>query len=297
MNDTSDNFRGAALMTASMAGYVLNDATVRLVATDLNLFQVMFLRGLFATSVLGLIAWHRKSLLPTITRADWRLILSRIVGEVGATLCFLTALFNMPIANASAILQALPLAVTLGAAVFLGEPVGWRRYLAIIVGFVGVIIIVRPGSENFSAYSLWALAAVAFIVLRDLTTRQLSPHVPSIFVAFVASLFITLTGAVLSPTLAWQPVNANHLGLLGLAALFLIFGYLFSIMTMRVGEVSFISPFRYTSLIWSIVLGFLVFGEIPDEWTIIGSAIVVLMGIYTFYRERRIQKLEQLARA
>lgn len=284
-------------MAASMAGYVCNDAVVRLVSSDLNLFQIMFLRGLFATTILGLIAWHRKVLFPPLSKSDWRLMVYRVIGEIGATLCFLTALFNMPLANASAILQVLPLAVTLGAAVFFGEAVGWRRYLAILVGFIGVIIIVRPGSDNFNAYSVWAMAAVAFIVLRDLSTRRLSGHVPSIYVAFLASLCITLSGAVLAPTLTWQPVGVVELELLGGAALFLIFGYLFSIMTMRVGEVSFISPFRYTSLIWSIALGFLVFGEVPDDWTIIGSAIVVLMGIYTFYRERRIQKLGRLARA
>ena len=198
----SDNFRGAALMMASMAAYVLNDTLVILVSDSLSIFQVMFLRGLLATTLLGLISWYRKAIFPPLKSADWRLMTYRQVGEVGATLCYLTALFNMPLANATAILQALPLAVTLAAAVFLGEPVGWRRYLAILVGFAGVLIIVRPGSEGFNAYSLWALAAVVFIVLRDLSTRRLSAHVPSIFVALLASVVITITGAVLSPTMA-----------------------------------------------------------------------------------------------
>ncbi len=289
MTQTSDNFRGALLMAASMAGYVLNDSFVRTVSEGMGLFQIMLLRGLFVTAMLALIGWHRKAVFPTISKADWRLLIMRVIGEVGATLCFLTALFNMPFANASAILQVLPLAITLGAAVFLGEHVGWRRYLAIIVGFVGVIIIVRPGSENFNAYSLWAMAAVVFIVLRDLSTRKLARHVPSIFVALVSSISITLTGAALSPTLAWKAVDFGDLAYLGGAAAFLTFGYLFSIMTMRIGDVSFISPFRYTSLIWAIILGFVVFGEVPDGWTLVGSAIVVLMGIFTFYRERKPQ--------
>jgi len=297
MMNPSDNFRGAALMAASMAAYVMNDATIRLVSSDLGIFQIMLLRGVFSTAMLGAIAWHRKTIFPPLQKGDWKLMIYRGIGEVGATLCFLTALFNMPLANASAILQALPLAVTLGAAVFLGESVGWRRYLAIIVGFIGVIVIVRPGSDSFNAYSMWALAAVFFIVLRDLTTRRLSDHVPSIFVALLSSIFITVTGAVLSPTMEWKPVSSNDLQLLAGAALFLVFGYLFSIMTMRVGEVSFISPFRYTSLIWSIILGFVIFGETPDDWTLVGSSIVVVMGIYTFYRERKILKQDRLARA
>lgn len=294
MLKVSDNIRGAALMAASMAGFVLNDAIVKLLAGNLSLFQVMFLRGLFATALLGLIAWYTKSLFPVVQKADWRLLSFRLVGEVGATLCYLTALFNMPLANATSILQSLPLAVTLGAALFLREHVGWRRYLAILVGFSGVLIIVRPGSAGFDAYSLWALAAVAFIVLRDLTTRRLPVHVPSIFVAFLASSATTVSGLVLSPVLDWQPVGASELKLLGVAAMFLIFGYLFGVMAMRVGEISFISPFRYTALIWAIILGAVVFGEIPDSWTLFGSAIVVLMGIYTFYRERKIQRLDQM---
>ena len=296
MLNMSDNVRGAALMMASMAAVVLNDTLVILVSDSLSVFQVMFLRGLFATALLGLIAWYRKAIFPALISADWRLMTFRVVGELGATLCYLTALFNMPLANATALLQALPLAVTLAAAVFLGEPVGWRRYLAIIAGFAGVLIIVRPGSEGFNAYSVWALAAVLFIVLRDLSTRRLSAHVPSIFVALLASVVITITGAVLSPTMAWRPVGTSELTLLGVAALFLVFAYLFGIMTMRVGEISFVSPFRYTILIWAIILGFVVFGDVPDGWTLFGSAIVILMGIYTFYRERKIHRSGRPAR-
>jgi len=291
MANVSDNFRGAALMSASMAGFVLNDTMVKLVSDNLSIFQVMFIRGLFATFLIGLIAWHRRSLFPVIKKADWRLLTYRFAGEVGATLCFLTALFNMPLANATAILQSLPLAVTLGAALFLGNTVGWRRYLAILVGFCGVLIIVRPGSEGFNGYSMGALAAVVFIVLRDLATRQLSVRVPSIFVAFLASAGITIAGLILSPIVDWKPVGARELQFLGVASLFLIFGYLFGVMAMRVGEISFISPFRYTVLIWAIILGAIVFGDIPDGWTLLGSAVVVVMGIYTFYRERKIQRL------
>ena len=293
MSKVSDNVRGAALMAASMAGYVLNDTMVKLLSDSLSIFQVMFLRGLFATTLLGLIAWKAKSLFPAIEKSDWRFMILRLTGEIGATFCYLTALFNMPLANATAILQALPLAVTLGAALFFGEPVGWRRYLAIIIGFVGVLIIVRPGAEGFNAYSMSALAAVGFIVLRDLSTRRLPARIPSLFVALLTSVGVTVMGAVLSPAMDWELVGASELKLLGAAALFLVCGYLFSVMTMRVGEISFISPFRYSILIWAIILGIVVFGDIPDGWTVFGSTIVVLMGTYTFYRERKIQGLGQ----
>jgi len=295
MMKASDNFRGAALMAASMACFVINDSMVKLVSENLGLFQIIFLRGLLATTLLGVMAVNKKSLFPILNKSDWKILAYRSVGEVGATLCYLTALFNMPLANATAILQVLPLAVTLGAAFFLKEAVGWRRYLAIMVGFAGILIIVRPGSQGFNAYSIWALAAVGFVTLRDLSTRQLSAHVPSIFVSLMTAVMVTVLGGVMSGVLEWKPVGGDDLRLLSAAALFLIFGYLFSVMTMRVGEISFISPFRYTALIWSIALGFFVFGDVPDSWTLLGSVIVVLMGIYTFYRERKIKRLERAA--
>ena len=293
MSKGSDNFRGAALMMASTAGFVFNDAMIKLAADNISLFQIIFLRGLLASTLMALLAWKTKSLLPVLRKSDWSLLAYRVVGEIGATLCYLTALFNMPLANATAILQVLPLAVTLGAALFIGESIGWRRYLAIIIGFVGVLIIIRPGVSGFNTYSLWVLAAVAFIALRDLTTRRISAHVPSTFVALLASVAITVTGAVFATSMDWKPVDATNLKLLVAAALFLICGYLFGVMAMRVGQISFISPFRYSTLIWAIILGFIVFGETPDGWTTIGSAIVIFTGIYTFYRERKIENINQ----
>ena len=143
----ADNLRGALFMTLSLAGFALNDTLMKLLAPDIPLFQAIFLRGVVATVLVGLLAWHRRALWQQISnRAAW-IIGLRIVGELGMTICFLTALFNMPIASATAILQVMPLAVTLGAAMFLGETVGWRRYMAIAVGFLGVLLIVRPGSR------------------------------------------------------------------------------------------------------------------------------------------------------
>ncbi|TQV72470.1 DMT family transporter [Denitrobaculum tricleocarpae] len=290
MHNLSDNVRGALFMSISMAGFALNDATIKLISGELGFYQIIFLRGIFATLLIGLLLRQRGALFYLPSRRDAGIMAVRAAGEVGGTLCFLTALFNMPIANATAILQALPLAVTLAAALFMGEKVGWRRYTAIAVGFTGVLIIVRPGGEGFNAYALWAVAAVGFIVLRDLTTRRLSAGIPSAYVALSSSFVLTLVGGLLALTVPWPPVSTSALAMLAGAAGFLFFGYLFAVMTMRVGEVSFVSPFRYSVLIWAILLGLLLFGEVPDGWTLFGSAVVVGMGIYTFYRERRVKE-------
>lgn len=282
----SDNVRGAALMAAAMACFVTNDTLMKLTSEHLSLYQAVFLRGIVASVLMAFIAWRQGALLVVVPRRDRPILLGRFVGEAGSTVAFLTALYHLPLANLTAIMQALPLAVTLGAAVFLREPVGWRRYTAIAVGFLGVLVIVRPGAEGFSLYSIWALVAVAFVVLRDLTTRRLSREVPSIFVAMTTAVGITVLGAIMLPTVEWRPVATSDIVRLCFAAVFVVGGYSFSVMTMRVGDISFSAPFRYSVLIWAILLGIFVFDHIPSRWTLIGAAIVVGTGIYTFYRER-----------
>lgn len=274
-------------MMASMAGFVLNDAMVKLASDELDLFQAVFIRGVIATTLLGLLAWNKGALTYRPSRRDLKIIGWRTFAEVGATFCFLTALFNMPLANATAILQSLPLAVTLAASLFLGHKVGWRRYLAITIGFAGVLIIVRPGTGGFNAYSLWALAAVAFITLRDLLSHKLATSTPSIFVALFTSAAVMALAGVVCATQEWRTVALETATYLGAAAVFILVGYITAVTAMRHGDIAFVSPFRYSVLIWALVLGILIFKEYPDAWTITGSAIVVGMGIFTFYRERK----------
>ncbi len=286
IHSDKDNTRGALLMSASMAGFVFNDTLLKTVSDDVSLFPALFIRGIVASLLLGILAWRKNQLFPKINRKDKQVLGFRAVGEIGATLCFLTALFNMPIANATAILQAMPLAVTLAAAVFFRQAVGWRRYVAIGIGFLGVLLIVRPGAEGFNSYSMFAVVAVFFLVVRDLSTRQLSPTVPSSFVAFSAAALIMMTGLIGSFFTAWIPVSWGNILILSVAACFIVIGYICAVMAMRIGDISFVSPFRYSILLWAILLGFLVFNEVPDGLTLLGTLIVAGMGVFTFYRER-----------
>ncbi len=289
MKNLSDNMRGAVYMMFAMAGYVINDAMMKLATDTLNLYQAIFIRGVIVTALLGIYAW-KKGYFTSLKANFSRPLALRIVGEMGGAIFFLNALVNMPIANITAILQVLPLAVTLAASVFLNEPVGWRRYIAIGIGFIGVLIIIRPGSEGFDIYAIFALVAVVFVVMRDLATRKLPTHTPSILVGFYTSLAVTLMALVIMPFQPWETVDPTNFSLLAIAGLFVLFGSIFSVMTMRVGEVGFVSPFRYTILIWAIVLGIVIFGDYPDFYTMLGSFIVVATGTYTFYRERKAAK-------
>lgn len=282
----SSNLRGALFMSLSMAGFTFNDSIVKLLTGDLSVAQVMFLRGVIATLLIYMLARHRSALRPLRNlRNPW--VALRVGGEVVGTLTFLIGLANVPLANASAILQALPLAVTMGAALFLAEPVGWRRWLAILAGFTGVLIIIRPGFEGFSPYSLMIVGTVIFASARDIATRKVDPAIPSLFLSTVTAASVAVAGLLLIPAMGgWRPVDALQLGQIAVAACLLLVGYQFIIMAMREGEISFIAPFRYTGLLWAVLLGFLLFNEIPDLFMIGGGAIVIASGIYTLYRER-----------
>ena len=292
----SDNMTGAILMMASMASFTINDAFMKSLAGEIPLFQLLFLRGVLTTIAVAVIAWQMGVIRARVARRDWGIIALRMVGEIGAAYFFLTALFHMPIANVTAILQAIPLTITLAAAVVYRDPVGWRRFAAIIAGFVGVLLIVRPGTQDFTAYSFYVLAAVGFVTLRDLSTRALSRETPSIFVTLITSASIMVVFGLASLTGEWVAMDARAAGLTAGAAMMIIGGYLCSIMVMRVGEVSFVAPFRYTGLIWALILGWLVFDEWPEPPTLLGAAIIVGSGLFMLYREARLGRKTQLSR-
>lgn len=282
----SDNTRGAIFMVIASVAFATGDAFMKSLAGEVPIYQAIFLRGILTTAMVGLVGWWRGDFGGGIATADRGRVGLRMIGEIGGAVCYLTAIFTMPMANASAILQSLPLAVTLAAALFFGEPVGWRRYLAIAVGFFGVLLILRPGPEGFDTPALWAIASIAFIVLRDLSTRRISPGTSVTAVVFATSLAVTLAaGGLMLPT-GWQTPSPGDLGVLVLAAAALIVGYTFSVDAMRTGEIGFVQPFRYSLLLASMVFGIAVFHERPDALMLLGTAIVVATGLFTLHRER-----------
>jgi len=274
-------------MMGAMAAFTFNDTLIKAIGTSLPLSQILVLRGTMASLLIYAFARYQGSLHLRLDRRDWGLVTLRCLAEGGATFLFLTALMRMPIANITAVLQMLPLTVTLGAALLFQEAVGWRRMLAILVGFCGMLLIVRPGPEGFDAASFYALGAVACVTLRDLVTRRMSAAVPSMTVTVLASLSVLMFGIGYSFFQDWAPVSAVQLSLLAGAACIILLGYLCSVMAMRVGDVAVVSPFRYTGLLWALILGWLVFGDWPDMLTLMGGSLVVGAGLFTLYRERQ----------
>jgi drug/metabolite transporter (DMT)-like permease len=283
----SNNTKGALLMALSMAGFTFNDALSKAVTPLMNVGQLMFVRGALTTVLVFLVARHMGALghVRMLMRPT---VLLRMLFETLAAVTFLSALGQMPLANVSSILQSLPLAVTLGAALFLGEPVGWRRWTAIGVGFIGVLIIIRPGPEGFTLASLYVLMSVVFAAARDLVTKKIDPGISSLAITLSTAAGITVAGAALIvPFGGWQSMSASTWGIMLVASCLIFIGYLAIIMAMRTGEISFIAPFRYTSLLWAVTLGMVFFGEIPDIWMAVGTAIVIGSGLYAFYRENK----------
>jgi drug/metabolite transporter (DMT)-like permease len=287
----TDNSRGILIMSLGMACFTFNDACMKAVTQGLPLMQAIALRGLLAT--VFLLAYARAAggaALPAAAR-DRALLGLRTLAELGATLAFLVALVRMPLANLSAIMQAMPLLMTLGAALVFGERFGWRRLAAIVAGLAGVLLIVRPGTDGFDRWSVLGLVSVACVVVRDLSTRAMSGALPTATVALGSSVAVALMGwAGVALRGGLDPVDLRQAVLLVLAATALFGGYLCSVAAMRIGEVGAVAPFRYTALLWAILFGWLGFGTLPDGLTVAGAGIVVASGLFTLWRERRLAR-------
>ena len=286
----NNNIIGAAFMTGCMFSYVINDAFMKLLFSEIALFQAVFLRSIITVPPILIMVWITKVAIRNLSKQDKRLILVRVGAEIFTTITFLTALKHMPLANVTAILQALPLAITMAAALFLAEPVGWRRWSAILVGFVGVLIVVRPGLEGFNIYSLSAFMAIIFLTIREISTRKLTSEVPTITVVLSTAVGSTLFAGIMMIGSEWDTVSAvSWLLILG-AAVAVLIATLLSVMAMRIGDIGFVSPFRYTSMLGAIGLGILMFGDWPDQPTLVGTVIIVSTGIYTFHREQKVSR-------
>lgn len=274
-------------MVIAMASFTINDAITKQMLETMELGQILLIRGVFASILILGLAWSSGAL-AQIRYLRHPMVALRTLCEAGATITFIVALAHMPLANISAVLQMLPLAVTMGAALFFGENVGWRRWLAICVGVSGVMVIVRPGFDGFSIFSLLALVTVMFSTARDLITRLIPQNIPSMQISAVTAIAMTIVGGIIVATGSWMPVSTGNLGLLACAALLLIIGYQCIIIATRHGDISMVAPFRYTALVWALVLGYVVFGDIPDMAMFIGAGAIVLSGLYAFYRERKL---------
>lgn len=285
------NLQGILLVIAAMAAFTVEDAFIKHLSGTIPVGQILLYLGL-ATCVVFAIAARLKGQRLFAPEA-WRgPFLYRMLAEGGAAMAFTTSLSLVDLSVVAAVFQTTPLAITLGAALFLGEDVGWRRWSAIIVGFMGVLLIIRPGVEGFEPAALLVLVTVVCVAARDLITRRIDVAVDSTVISFQGFAASVVAGPVLLLTTGTQIValSATEGSLLLGTIVFSALGYYGIVVAMRIGEASAITPFRYTRLLFSIIAGVLVFGERPDLLTLMGAMLIIATGLYTVLRERKLAR-------
>lgn len=289
-----ENIRGIVLMILAMAGFAVEDVMVKSVSKHIPLGQVLIIMGLVGTAFFATIARIKNR--PVLDRILLNLsIMGRNICEMVGTLGFVLSITLLPLSTASSIFQATPLAMTMGAALFLGESVGWRRWSAIGVGFLGVLLIIRPGMDAFDPRSLWAILAVFALTGRDLFSRTVPKSVADVQLStygFATLLPMGLLLLMFSNGLE-TPTSPQWVQIFG-ACFFGIGAYYALTAASRLGEVSVITPFRYSRLIFAMIFGFTIFNERPDTLTLVGAALIIGSGLYTFIRERALGKKQNL---
>ena len=288
MSTRNNNLRGILYMIIGMACFTLGDAFVKLAAQTLPLGQVMLaLGGGCAIVFLGMMWLKGETVL--FTAFFEKPVLLRNAGEVLGATCMFAALALTPLSTVTAIIQTAPLMMTLAAALFLKEQVGLHRFSAVIIGFIGVLIVIRPGLEGFDQYSLFALFAVVGMSMRDIGARMARPGISTLLLSFYSAITLALTGVVMllvggEIKIPSMTASLHLLGLVAAASL----GLAVVTQSVRIAEISVVSPFRYVRLLFGMTLGILVFGEVIDSYTIVGSLVTITAGIYIWVRERRL---------
>jgi drug/metabolite transporter (DMT)-like permease len=284
-----NNLTGIAAVIGAGAAMMTADALARVAVAETGLGQTIAGRGLVACLILsaaGLaqrqLAWHPGMLsLPVVVR---------VLAEVGAGICFVGALVTMPIANATAILQFIPLVTTLAASLLFAEAVGWRRWVAGLIGLAGVLLILQPGTSGFTWWSMLAVGAMLCMSTRDLATSRIDRSIPTLLIGAVSAAAVTVAGAGLATATGWVVPGVRSLLFTAAAGAALAVGFIFLVFGMRNAEMSAIAPFRYFTLLWALLLGYFVWGEVPNSLAWGGIALVVATGLYAFGRERSLAR-------
>jgi drug/metabolite transporter (DMT)-like permease len=275
----ADNRRGILAISLGMASFVANDTIVKYVSQGLPASQLIVLRGVMACVLLFVIAHAMGATRRLADLLDRRVMIRAGLDSLG-TITYLVSLFHIPLANATAINMATPLVVTVLAVLAFREQVQAARWLAIGVGFTGVLLVVQPRGAEFSGYALLCLVGTLFQAARDFATRTIARAIPSVLVTLSTAVAVTLFAAVWSVFQAWVPVRPAQVGLLAAASVFLSGGYFLVTVAMRAGEMSLIAPFRYTGLVFAVALGYAVWGHVPDAWSWSGIALLLGAGLW-----------------
>lgn len=268
-----------------MACFIVNDMLMKRSSESLPLAQLIFVRGLVACSLLFAMACATGATRRMAMAADRRVALRAVIDAVGS-LMYLASLVHLPLANATAINLASPLVIALMAAAFLGERPGTARWMAILGGFGGVLLVVQPSAAGFSGWAWMCLAATLCHASRDLLTRHIDPAVPALVITLANAACVTIAAALWMSLSEWQPMDAWQLLWVALAAALLSAGYWLLVLSMRQGEMSVVAPFRYVGLLAALLLGWLVWGDVPNLLAMAGILLLLFAGLQLLPKRR-----------
>jgi drug/metabolite transporter (DMT)-like permease len=281
----SANLTGIAAMTAAMFAFNLGDTLIKVTGASMPVGEMLLIRGLFSSALIVSYAAWTGAFSQWRSIASWPVVL-RTVADSACSVLFFLGLLQVSFADASAIGQFLPLMVMAGAALFLDEPVGWRRWSAAGVGLVGVLMIVKPGTTAFQPGALPIILSMVCVATRDLITRRMPASVPTVLLAVVAAVAVTVVGAVMAVFESWSPPRIGEVGALAVCGASVLAGYIFIIIASRTGDTALVAPFRYAYIAFAMVSSLFVFGEQPDPLSWLGIALIVGSGFYMLHRER-----------
>ena len=277
-------------MILAMAGFAFEDLFIKLLSTYFPISEVIIILGFTGTFIFFIIAILQNA---PIIHKDLlnKHVIIRTTCELLGAVFFVTAIALTPLSSATAILQIAPLLVTIGAVIFFKEKVGWRRWTAVFIGFIGVLLIVRPGFEGFMPASIFAILGSVFLAARDLATRAMQVKLPSVTIALYAFIAFGISGILIIPFNSPMvlPTSNQIIYFIGASA-FGVIAYYSLVISSRIGEMSVISPFRYSRIVFAMLLAIIILDENPDGLTLIGASIVVASGLYTFVRETVLKK-------
>ncbi len=279
--------RAGLFMVLAMGSFVTNDTLIKIIGQSLPVGEIIMIRGFMAFLVIAAIC-VQQGVITGVSHLTTPVVIARNCLDLISTIAFVTALMHMQIANLTAVMQAVPLAVALLSMVVLREHVGMGRMTAIILGFIGVVMIVKPSIASFNIYEVLALIIVFCVALRDIVTKRIPARIPTFVIALGNAGFVTIGGAALCLMQGFQWPALWQFGLLAVAALALASGYLFMVATLRLGDLSGTAPFRYSIMVFAIISGVVVFREIPDGISILGMALIVVTGLYAAHREAKL---------
>ena len=276
-------------MIIGMGCLTLADLLIKIASQTLPLGQVMIVFGVGSVTVfLGLMSINGESVrLSPFTNPA---VVFRNLGDLLAINGMCLALVFVPISTIGAVIQTVPLMVTAAAALFLGERVGTKRWLAIAIGFLGTLFIVQPGAATFDITTTFVLIAALGMALRDITTKLVRENFSTLLLSFYTSVLFIISGSVL--LIISGGASVPDIGIIVILAAMVAsgsFGFLFTTRAVRLGDVSVVIPFRYTRLLFSVAAGILILGEQVNAIMLFGSALTILSGLYIWRREIIIQ--------